>query len=126
MKLRISIAILTALSFSGCTSSMNMFSTPQTEPAPKHSPKHYQQPSPEKLEAYQSTMRNVASGIKDDPNYQRIALDTPEKKAWFKDLTYRLWDRQISYSQFMAEGLSKYPDRKYEFNFVSNGFQKHS
>lgn len=122
MKLRISIAILTALSFSGCTSSSSLLSSPQTKPAPKH----YQQPSPEKQEAYQSTMRNVASGIKDDPNYQRIALDTPEKKTWFKDLTYRLWDRQISYSQFMSEGLSKYPDRKYEFNFISNGFQKHS
>ena len=58
--------------------------------------------------------------IKDDPNYQRIALDTPEKKAWFKDLTYRLWDRQITTNQFMSEGLSKYPDRQYEFNFVAS------
>jgi hypothetical protein len=89
-------------------------------------PQQYQQPTPQKAEAYQNTMRSVASGIKDDPNYQRIALDTPEKKAWFKDLTYRFWDRQITYTQFMSEGLSKYPDRKYEFNFVANGFQKHS
>ena len=122
MKLRISIAILTALSFSGCTSPSNLLSAPQT----KITPKYYQQPTPEKREAYQNTMRNVASGIADDPKYHRIALDTPEKKAWFKDLTYKLWDRQITYSQFMSEGLSKYPDHKYEFNFVSNGFQKHS
>lgn len=124
MKRHITIAILTALSFSGCTSSMNMLSTPQTQKAP--APKQYQQPTPAKAEAYQSTMRRVASGIKDDPNYNRITLDTPEKKAWFKDLTYRLWDRQITYSQFMSEGLAKYPDHKYEFNFVANGFQKHS
>ena len=122
MKRHITIAILTALSFSGCTSSMNMFPTTKTQKAPKQ----YQSPTPEKSEAYSNTMRKVASGIKDDPNYQRIALDTPEKKAWFKGLTYRLWDRQITYSQFMSEGLSKYPDRKYEFNFISNGFQKHS
>ena len=126
MKLRISIAILTALSFSGCTSPMSMLPTSQTQTTVKPVVKHYQQPSPEKQEAYQNTMRSVASGIQDDPNYQRITLDTPEKKAWFKDLTYRLWDRQISYSQFMSEGLSKYPDHRYEFNFVSNGFQKHS
>ncbi len=124
MKLRISIAILTALSFSGCTNPMSMTSTPQTQTAP--TPKHYQQPTPEKREAYQNTMRSVASGIEGDPNYQRIALDTPEKKAWFKDLTYRLWDRQMTTSQFISEGLSKYPDRKYELNFVVNGFQKHS
>ncbi|MCK5679121.1 MAG: hypothetical protein KAH72_11685, partial [Flavobacteriaceae bacterium] len=97
MKLRISIAILTALSFSGCTSSSDLLSSPQTKKAPKY----YQQPTPQKREAYQNTMRNVASGIQHDSKYQRIALDTPEKKAWFKDLTYRLWDRQITYSQFM-------------------------
>jgi len=126
MKRHMTIAILTALSFSGCTSSMdmNMFSTPKTQKAP--TPKQYQTPTPEKSEAYSNTMRKVASGIKDDPNYNRIALDTPEKKAWFKNLTYRYWDRQITYGQFMSEGLSKYPDRKYEFNFVAKGFQKHS
>lgn len=124
MKLRLSIAILTALSFSGCTSPMDMLDTPQTTAKPVT--KHYQEPTPEKREAYQNTMRNVASGIAGDPNYHRIALDTPEKKAWFKDLTYRYWDRQITKGQFMSEGLSKYPDRKYEFNFVANGFQKNS
>lgn len=120
------ISVLTALSFTGCTSSMHMVSPAQNQTVQAPTPKYYQQPSPEKTEAYQNTMRSVASGIQNDPNYQRIALDTPEKKAWFKDLTYRFWDRQITYTQFMAEGLSKYPDRKYEFNFVANGFQKHS
>jgi len=67
-------------------------------------------------------MRKIASGIKDDPNYQRIALDTPEKKAWFKSLTYRLWDRQITRQQFIKEGLRKYPDHGYEFNFIVRGF----
>jgi hypothetical protein len=122
MKRHITIALLAALSFSGCTNSMSMLTTPKTAPAPKQ----YQQPTPEKTGAYQDTMRRVASGIKNDPNYHRIALDTPEKKAWFKDLTYRLWDRQISYSQFISEGLGKYPDHSYEFNFVAKGFQKHS
>ncbi len=68
-------------------------------------------------------MRSVASGIKNDTNYQRIALDTPEKKEWFKSLTYRLWDRQITRQQFMAEGLAKYPNRRYEFQFIIRGFE---
>lgn len=124
MKRYLAIATVVALSFSGCTSPMNILATPQTQTAPVQ--RQYQQPTPEKMDAYQNTMRSVASGIKDDPNYQRITLDTPEKKAWFKDLTYRLWDRQITTNQFMSEGLSKYPNREYEFNFVVDGFQKHS
>ena len=67
-------------------------------------------------------MRAVAAGIKDDPNYQRLALDTPEKKEWFKTLTYRLWDRQITRQQFVAEGLKRYPHHGYEFNFIVRGF----
>jgi hypothetical protein len=67
-------------------------------------------------------MRKVASKIQYDPKYNRIALDSPEKKVWFRDLTYRLWDRQITKSQFVAEGLEQYPTHKYEFEFVVRGF----
>jgi hypothetical protein len=91
-------------------------------PAVKPVSQNYVQPSPEKKEAYENTMRKVASGIKDDPNYKRIALDTPEKRAWFRSITYQLWDRQISKQEFMSEGLSLYPDHQYEFQFVINGF----
>lgn len=115
------VTLLAALSFSGCTSSTNVFSEP-TQRSARATSQQYVQPNPEKKEAYENTMRRVASGIKDDPNYDRIALDTPEKKAWFRSITYRLWDRQITNQQFMAEGLSKYPTHKYEFQFVINGF----
>lgn len=126
MKRNITITLLAALGFSGCTSSMNMSHPPQTPKKEVSQPAQYQEPTPEKMYAYQNTMRRVASGIQNDPNYQRLALDTTEKKAWFKDLTYRLWDRQITKNQFMSEGLSRYPERQYEFNFVIKGFQKHS
>ena len=85
----------------------------------------YQQPTPQKTKRYQAMMGKIASGIQHDPKYQRIVLNTPEKKAWFKGLTYRLWDRQITRAQFIAEGLSKYPTHRYEFEFVANGFQQH-
>jgi len=126
MSLYVGIVILVAFAFSGCTSSTNV-SPEQTQSrkkasATKHLSQNYAQPSPEKKEAYENTMRKVASGIKDDPNYQRIALDTPEKRAWFKSITYQLWDRQITKEQFMSEGLSQYPGHRYEFQFVINGF----
>jgi len=88
------------------------------------STKAYEAASPEKMTRYANTMKKVASGIKDDTNYQRIALDTTEKKEWFKDLTFRLWDRQITRQQFLAEGLAKYPTHQYELQFIINGFEK--
>ena len=129
MSVYASMVIVAALGFSGCTSSMNVApehtqNTRNTQAA-KPVSQHYVQPSPEKKEAYENTMRKVASGITDDPNYNRIALDTPEKRAWFRSITYQLWDRQITKQQFMAEGLSKYPTHKYEFEFVINGFDAH-
>ena len=121
-----SIILLAAFGFSGCTSSMNVApeQTQHTRKIPVVKPvsQNYVQPSPEKKEAYENTMRKVASGIKDDPNYKRIALDTPEKRAWFRSITYQLWDRQITKQQFISEGLSQYPDHQYEFQFVINGF----
>jgi len=124
MKLRLSIAACVVLGLSGCTSSMDSLMAPTPPAAPKA--KQYQPPSAAQSEAYQQTMRKVAGGIQHDPNYQRIALDTPEKKSWFKSLTYRYWSRQISRQQFISEGLTQYPDRSYEFNFIANGFQKYS
>ena len=115
------LVTLAALTFTGCTSPMASSSAPTTKTQRTYT-QPYEKPTPEKLTMYQQTMRNVAAGIKNDSNYQRIALDTPAKKEWFRTLTYRLWDRQITRHQFIAEGLSKYPSHQYEFNFVVNGF----
>ena len=86
----------------------------------------YTKPTPEKEEAFKQTMHKVAKSTLEDERYNKMALDTPEKKAWFKTLMYRLWDRQITSKQFIAEGLSKYPTHNYEFAFVAHGFQKNS
>lgn len=124
MRQHLIIASLLAWSFSGCTSSMNVLSEPTqpTQMTQTVATQQYEEPSNAKNEAYGNTMRKIASGIKDDSNYKRISLDTPEKKEWFKKLTYRLWDRQITRQQFMKEGLNKYPDHGYEFNFIVRGF----
>lgn len=107
------------LGFTACTpASKYLASTPSATKTI-----HYEKPTERKISLYKRTMRSVASGIKNDTNYQRIALDTPEKKEWFKSLTYRLWDRQITRQQFMAEGLAKYPNRRYEFQFIIRGFE---
>ena len=128
MRKHLIIATLTALGFSGCTSSMSYLTEPTQSVQTTQSTRvaatdaYYEEQSTEKKNAYEKTMRKIASGIKHDPNYQRFALDTPEKKEWFKKLTYRLWDRQITKQQFITEGLKRYPDHGYEFNFIIRGF----
>lgn len=121
MKFYLLLANISLLGLSGCTPASQYLGTTAT-PISTTSTTYYEKPTPHKLALYQQTMRSVASGIKHDTTYQRITLDTPEKKEWFKTLTYRLWDRQITRQQFIAEGLAKYPTHRYEFQFVIDGF----
>lgn len=82
----------------------------------------YEKPTPQKEALFNTALARVATKIPEDPNYKKLELDTPEKKSWFRDLSYRLWDRQITRNQFIQEGLEKYPSNRYEFEFVANGF----
>jgi len=116
MKIKLLIVLLAGLSFTGCTNSGTSLSPSTT----------YQKPTPQKEERFHKTMKEVALSTRDNPKYNRMALETPEKKEWFKTLMYRLWDRQITRSQFISEGLAKYPTHQYEFAFIANGFQQRS
>jgi len=122
MKLRLLVAGIAALALSGCTNSITAPSVPTPAPVVKKVP--YAQALPEKQDRFHEDMIAVATSTKNDPNYNRMALDTPEKKAWFKNLMYQLWDGQITKAQFIAEGVSKYPTHRYEFEFVANGFEQ--
>ncbi len=122
MKLRLLAAGIAALALSGCTNSITSPLAPAPAPVVKKVP--YAQASPEKQDRFHEDMIAVATSTKNDPNYHRMALDTSEKKAWFKNLMYQLWDGQITKAQFIAEGVSKYPTHRYEFEFVANGFEQ--
>ena len=52
---------------------------------------------------------------------RRITLETAENKTWFKAWTYKLWNREITKREFIAEGLKQYPERRYEFEFIAEG-----
>ena len=103
--------------FTGCSM------TPAT-PAPSVS-SHYEKPTPAKEQKFHATMVKVAQSTQLDPNYNRMRLETPAEKEWFKNLMYRLWDRQITRNQFIAEGTAKYPNHKYEFRYIANAYQRY-
>jgi len=121
--------ISAAVMLTGCSNPME-YVTPSTS-APS-TPKsrnvariRYETPTPEKEAKFHQTMIAVAKSTKLDPNYKKLSLNTPEEKAWFQKLMYRLWDRQITRAQFIAEGVAKYPDHKYEFTYIANAFQNY-
>jgi len=124
-------SIFGAFLISGCTTSPNYlldYVSPEQKPSPNNiqpvneikSLPTYIEPSPEKKERFELDFKNVALKTKSDPNYQRIGLNTPEIKKWFKQNTYLLWNRDISKSEYINEGLKKFPENRYEFNFVAN------
>ena len=113
-------AAVAGLSFTACTPAPNP-NVPVHRPQVKPVPAEPQMSEEEKQAAYNSSMRKVGAEIKRDANYKKLDLSTPELKEWFTDITYKLWDRQISRGQFVAAGLEKYPDRAYEFEVIANG-----
>jgi len=144
MKHIIQISILSSMILmTGCSNPM-AYITPSSSSSPKartvsetkqETSKHlesktitrvqYETPTPAKEAKFHQTMIAVAKSTKLDPNYKKLSLNTPEEKAWFQKLMYRLWDRQITRAQFIAEGVAKYPDHKYEFTYIANAFQNY-
>ena len=115
MKKRILISLLAALSFTACTEST-------LSPSPA---KTYQAPTEAKMAKFKPVMTEVALSTRNDPKYNKMTIKA-EDKEWFQILMYRYWDRQVTRSQFVAEGNSRYPGHTYEFSFIANGFQHRS
>ena len=119
----ITLSLITLFLITGCSDiSQPLYQKPT--PEVKVEKPIYEKPTPEKEILFNQKLQEVAALIPQDPLYEKMNLDTPEKKEWFKTLTYRLWDRQITRYQFVSEGLSKFPLNKYEFNFIVKALQK--
>lgn len=112
MKQYMLFALLSGYLLSGCSATKG--------PAPAKP--LYTVAESQKAKIYQTTMGKLALSTKKDPRYQRIALETAENKAWFRSLTYRLWNREITKQAFIQEGLKQYPEHRYEFEFIAEGF----
>ncbi len=118
MKTKLLIAILAGLTFTACTNS-----TPSA-PVQKTVVNSYENASEAKTAAFDIKMREVGLSTKNDPNYHSPIKEIKAKNKidWFNDQMYRLWDRQITRNQYIAEGVSEFPNHKYEFTFIANGF----
>ena len=113
MTKRILIALIAAFAFTACTNTSSV------------APQVYQAPTDAKMAKFKPVMTEVALSTRNDPKYNKMTIK-PADKEWFQLLMYRLWDRQITTTQFVTEGVSRYPGHAYEYNFIARGFQKRS
>ncbi len=119
----ITLSFITLFLITGCSNiNQPLYQKPTLEP--KIEKPIYEKPTAAKEILFNQKLQEVAALIPQDPLYEKMNLDTLEKKEWFKTLTYRLWDRQITRYQFVSEGLSKFPLNRYEFDFIVKALQK--
>ena len=123
MKTKLLIAVLAGFTFTACTNNLSSISLSAESAAKRTS---FEQATPEKQKAFMTALKKVASEIPSNSKYRKLPHKTEADKVWFKNQMFQLWSRQISRPQFISEGIAKYPDRKYEFEFIANGYQKYS
>jgi len=117
MKYTMILALFATFFFTGCGGNQ-----PELEVTEDQS--NYEKPTEEKEKLFHTAMSKIAHSTVENPSYNKMSLDTPEKKKWFKDLMYHLWDRQITRKSFVTQGLEKYPKHGYEFSYIANSFQR--
>jgi len=108
--------------FLGCTPTLSKHPQVDSSHTSMSTTTTYVPPNAQKEEIFQKAMHAIGIKIEDDDAYEHMDFDTDEDKKWFKTLTYRLWDRQITRQQFLAEAMRKYPQHKYEFEFIIRHF----
>ncbi|MDY0195150.1 MAG: hypothetical protein WC253_03520 [Sulfurovaceae bacterium] len=108
------ILVFIAMMFAGCA--------PQLDTTYMNN--ESQRVSAAKQKAFDAKLEEVASVVKQDPKYNKINLETKEEKDWFKKLSYRLWDRQITKIQFIEAGVTRYPSNYYEFDLIATWLTK--
>jgi len=127
-------ALLIAAVWLGGCSATTQSVTPQNAPRSRivqpdtkkaQSTPTYEAPAPLKEKRFHTVMIEIAQSTHLDPNYHRLGLKNDEEKRWFKDLMYRLWDRQITRQQFISEGTARFPNHRYEFTYIANAFQNY-
>ena len=109
--------VLAAILAAGC-------SEPADSVSPQSRVTHTQQTIPKETR-FLSIVSDIAKSTQHDPDYHKISLTTKAEKEWFKNLMYRLWDREITRAQFIREGLKRYPSHRYEFTYIANAFQNY-
>ena len=120
-KITLLLTSIAILGFSGCTDSLSSLTPQETKTAHRV---NYDEAPQAKVDAFEIEKRKVGLSTQSNPNYKSpiAEVKAANKLGWFNNQMYRLWDRQITRSQYIAEGVSAFPTHRYEFTFIANGF----
>lgn len=121
-KITLILTSIAILGFTGCTDSSDLLSLSTSTQTKTYN--NYENASESKKTAFEQKQRSVGLQTQQDPQYRsfRTQLNTQEDKDWFSNSMYLLWDRQITRSQYISNGVSKIPSYRYEFTFIANQF----
>jgi len=75
----------------------------------------------EKKKAFSKAMNGIKNDVRNNPKYTKIKLDKPiDNRKWFTDNIYKLWSGDMTKDVFINDGISKYPNKDYEFYFIAS------
>ena len=75
----------------------------------------------EKTKAFSQAMNEIKNDVRRNPKYTKIKLDKPiDNRKWFTDNIYKLWSGEMTKDAFINDGISKYPNKDYEFYFIAS------
>ncbi len=75
----------------------------------------------EKTKAFSKAMNGIKNDVKNNSKYTKIKLNKPiDNRKWFTDNIYKLWSGEMTKDVFINDGISKYPNKDYEFYFIAS------
>jgi len=108
---------VTLSSISGCASMQNMIVENSIE-GTKGSE------DSKKVAAFEKKFTQVLEDIKKKDGYKKLPLEDEEDLAWFINLSFKLWDKQISKAEYITVGEKKFPGYKETFEYLADEFRK--
>ncbi len=77
--------------------------------------------NPEVMKAFEAKYTAVLEGIKNDSSYKKVPLVNRDVE-WFNTQNFLLWNKKISKDQFIKEGVSRFPENRESFEYLSDKF----
>lgn len=72
--------------------------------------------------AFAEKYKSVIKTIQNNPDYKRIPLDAEIDQDWFLKQIFQLWNKKMTKTQFVEQGVNRFPGFKGSFEFLADKF----
>ncbi len=73
-------------------------------------------------DAFVGKFKSVVTAIQNNPDYKRIPMDTEIDQEWFYKQSFQLWNKKMNKTQFVEQGVNRFPGFKSSFEFLADEF----